>query len=398
MTAKNRENATLSFIKPKDRGSVEETFHPWNLTVEAFLQQGLPEALGRKMSSRFESEELNANVFDQQLEMYFPTEFGEASLQLESFLGFDAVRRVSFSLPFRCLPEQWISEDEKQRIKRNVLGQTIRIDKATGQSEKIKESVCDKSDWERLKAAAKDIMSAYFTVDNMQRAYGPLQVKSIAGEWSVRLNLEGFFWTPREMLGIEEHLYAFYDAPELIQDMNQTILDVYQEKLSVMLKILTVDVVYFMEDLSGKNGPMLSPEMFDEFIGRYYRLLVPVLKENGVQHVFVDTDGDFMKLIPNFINAGIEGFLPLDVNAGMDIVEVRKKYPELKLIGGYNKLSIAAGKNTIDKEFERILPVIRQGGYIPGADHQVAPSTHFEDYQYYISQLRQVMKQAGTDI
>ena len=58
----------------------------------------------------------------------------------------------------------------------------------------------------------------------------------------------------------------------------------------------------------------------------------------------------------------------------------------------------AEGKEAIDKEFERILPVIRQGGFIPGADHQVAPSTSLENYKYYIEKLNEAMTHCGEDL
>ena len=165
-----------------------------------------------------------------------------------------------------------------------------------------------------------------------------------------------------------------------------------------VIEILQPDVVYFNEDLSGVNGPLISPDTFDEFVGSYYRELIPMMKERGVGNVIVDTDGEFETLIPNFIAAGVDGFLPMDVNAGMDIVKIRQQFPKLKFIGGYNKLEIAKGKEAIDAEFDRILPVIRGGGYIPGADHQVPPSASLEDYRYYIHRLSEVMKQAGADI
>jgi len=133
-------------------------------------------------------------------------------------------------------------------------------------------------------------------------------------------------------------------------------------------------------------------------VGQYYKKLIPMFKERGVGFVFVDTDGDFNQLIPNFIDAGVDGFLPMDVNAGMDIVKVRKQFPRLRFIGGFNKLCIAEGKEAIDREFERIMPVIRGGGYIPGADHQVAPSTSLENYKYYISKLHEAMEQCGADL
>ena len=85
-----------------------------------------------------------------------------------------------------------------------------------------------------------------------------------------------------------------------------------------------------------------------------------MMKEAGVGNIFTDTDGDFKLIIPNFMAAGVDGFLPMDVNAGMDIVAVRKQFPTLKFIGGFNKLRIAEGKEAIDAEFERILPVVRQ--------------------------------------
>lgn len=41
MTTRERERLTLDFGKP-DRGSVEETFYPWDLTAQNFLDEGVP--------------------------------------------------------------------------------------------------------------------------------------------------------------------------------------------------------------------------------------------------------------------------------------------------------------------------------------------------------------------
>jgi hypothetical protein len=58
---------------------------------------------------------------------------------------------------------------------------------------------------------------------------------------------------------------------------------------------------------------------------------------------------------------------------------------------------LSLSMKAIDEEFNRILPIIRQGGYVPGCDHQVAPSTTLENYQYYIMRLKEAMIQAGAD-
>lgn len=193
-------------------------------------------------------------------------------------------------------------------------------------------------------------------------------------------------------------MYAFYDEPEMLHDIAEYICHVYETKLMRVIRMLQPDVVYFMEDLSGKTGPMLSGDFVDEFMGTYYKRLIPLFKEAGVGNVIVDTDGDFAKIIPNFIKAGVDGFLPMDVNAGMDIVAVRRQFPQLKFIGGYNKLMVEKGPEAIDAEFARILPVVRQGGYLVGNDHQLPPSASLENYRYYIRRLKEVMAQAGADL
>ena len=351
-TNRERESQTLNFAKPKERGSAMETFFPWDLTVQRFEDEGMP-----------------PNIIDGKTknldEKYFPVKWGEGIMDYEAYLGFDSVYRIGFVLPFRKFEAAAIATME---------------------------------DWQLMKERADKELEDYFTDEAIEKAYLPIKEGHDRGDYSIRMNIEGFFWVPRELMGVEEHLYAFYDEPELMHDINQYVLDIYITKLMKVIKLVQPDVVYIMEDLSGKTGPMISPDSFEEFVGDYYRKIIPLMKAAGVGNVFVDTDGDFTRLIPNFIEAGVDGFLPMDVNAGMDIVAVREQFPQLKFIGGFNKLEIAKGPEAIDAEFARILPVIRGGGYAPGSDHQVAPSTSFEDYQYYIGKLKEMMSQAGADI
>ncbi|OQB14333.1 MAG: Uroporphyrinogen decarboxylase (URO-D) [Firmicutes bacterium ADurb.Bin193] len=394
MTNRERENATLSFQKPDIRGSVQETFLPWPLTIERFRKEGLPDSIADGASDTVRDP--NIPVLD--TERYLNVAWGEGVMKFETYMGFDAVRRIRFKLPFRVFDEKVLEETDEYTIFIDKVGRQKKKHKNSGLVEDYREVVICAEDWERLKEYSEKLLEKYYTDENIVRAYGPLREGQERGDYSVRMNIEGFFWTPRELLGIEPHLYAFYDCPELIHDINEYILNIYLEKLTKVLEVLPVDVAYFNEDLSGKTGPMISPDIFDEFVGSYYKRLIPVLKSKGIRHMLVDTDGDFKKLIPNFIKAGVEGFVPMDVNAGMDIVAIREEFPRLKFIGAFNKLCIAEGKQSIDKEFERIMPVIRQGGYIPCTDHQVAPSTSLDDYRYYIMKLKEAMEQCGADL
>jgi hypothetical protein len=394
VTNREREYQTLNFGHPEDRGAVEETFYPWVLTTNRFKTEGMPAEIAdgaKDITNNIVGNKAN------QGEKYLPVNWGEGVMAYENYLGFDPVRRIHFVLPFRRFEEKVIEETPDHVIKQDIYGrQTIK--KADSELElDYKPVISGQDDWDRLKERAAGELEKYFTDELIRQTYGPLVEGHERGDYSIRLNIEGFFWVPRELMGIEAHLYAFYDEPELMHDINDYILQVYQTKLMDVIRLVRPDVVYFMEDLSGKNGPMVSGDCFDEFVGAYYRQLVPMMKEAGVGSVMVDTDGDFSLMIPHFMDAGIEGFLPMDVNAGMNIVKVREQFPTLKFIGSFNKLEIAKGPEAIEREFQRILPVIRQGGYIPGSDHQVAPSTSLENYRYYIGRLKEYMKQAGAD-
>ena len=396
MTNRERETLTLNFGKP-DRGAIEETFYPWALTAQRYKREGMPAEIAD--NAKDITNDLAGNKANQ-TEKYLPVEWGAGVMDYEQYLGFDPVRRIHFVLPFRRFEEKVLEETAEHTIIQNVFGQKL-IHRNTQGSDLFlpyEPVVSTPEDWEKLKAHAEKELELYFSDEQIDAAYGHLKEGHDRGDYSIRLNIEGFFWVPRELMGDEEQMYAFYDEPEMLHDMAEYICKVYETKLMRVVKMLQPDVIYIMEDLSGKNGPMISGEFFDAFIGAYYRRLIPQFKAAGVKNVFVDTDGDFCKIIPNFIAAGVDGFLPMDVNAGMDIVAVRKQFPPLKFIGGFNKLMIEEGPAAIDAEFERILPVVRQGGYIVGADHQVTPDSSLENYRYYIGRLKEVMAQAGADL
>ena len=395
MTNREREKQTLNFGKPEGRGAVQETFFPWTLTLERFEKEGLPANIAAGASGNSDSFK-GARLLKE--EMYLQGRFGENTARYEKYLGFDPVCRIHFELPFRRFDEKIIEETSEYVIHRDVRGrQMIRY---AGSSVDLEHRpvVSGMDDWEALKERGDRELEKHFTDECIQKAYGHLVEGHHRGDYSIRLNLEGFFWMHRELLGIEEQMLAFYDEPKLLHNINNYMLKIYQNQLIKVLQLVKPDVVYIMEDLSGDTGPMISLECLQEFVGDYYKQLFPMMKEAGVGNIFVDTDGEFEMLIPYFMEIGVDGFLPMDVKAGMDIVDIRNKFPTLKFIGGYNKLAIANGKEAIDKEFERILPVIRSGGYIPSTDHQVAPSTSLKDYMYYISQLKKVMEQAGADL
>lgn len=214
------------------------------------------------------------------------------------------------------------------------------------------------------------------------------------GDFAAWLTLEGLFWFPRTLFGIENHLYAFYDYPELMHRMNRELTEFHLKCLERLLPILKPEFMTFAEDMSYNHGPMLSKALFDEFMLPYYRRVVPVLRENGVR-VLIDTDGDVEPLIPWFREAGIEGVLPLERQAGVDVGRIRENYPDWLMIGGYDKTVMHRGEEAMRREFERLLPAMRSGRYVPSVDHQTPPDVSAEQYRTYVRLLREYAEKAA---
>lgn len=213
------------------------------------------------------------------------------------------------------------------------------------------------------------------------------------GEIVVRIWLDGFFWFPRTLFGIEPHFYAFYDQPELMHRINSDLAAFNIRAMDAICSVINPDMIGIAEDMSYNHGPMLSKVLFDEFMLPYYRRIVPHIKKHGVK-VFVDSDGDITSMVPWLIEAGADGVYPLERQAGVDLNHIRAEYPGFLMMGGYDKMTMPKGEAAMRAEFERLLPVMQSSGYIPSVDHQTPPGVSLENYKTYIRLFEEYSRKA----
>ena len=195
----------------------------------------------------------------------------------------------------------------------------------------------------------------------------------------------GFYWLAREWMGTEGVSYAWYDEPMLMHEMMEFIADYTIEISKPILAETDVDYVMLNEDMSMKNGPLLSPDTYKEFIYPHMRRLVDFFKQNGVKYMFVDSDGNPDLLVPLLLDAGVDGLWPLEHVSEADPNVFRKKYgKQLRLTGGVDKMRIAQGRKEIDRHLTELCPLIEEGGFIPTIDHTVSPDVSLENFEYYM--------------
>ena len=215
------------------------------------------------------------------------------------------------------------------------------------------------------------------------------------GEVVLWITLNGFFWFPREIFGIERHLFAFYDQARLMHRINQENAEYMLKLIDRVCEFCAPDFMTFAEDMSYNHGPMLSKQLFDEFMLPYYRIVIPHLKKRGIWAI-IDSDGDVTEAAGWFQEAGLDGVLPLERQAGVDVAELRRRYPRMRWIGHFDKMTMNQGESAMRAEFERLLPTARQGGFFISCDHQTPPGVSYRDYQLYLALFREAAVRAAV--
>ncbi len=211
--------------------------------------------------------------------------------------------------------------------------------------------------------------------------------------------MPGGFDMPRTLLGVEKACLAYYDEPELMHDILDTLTDTACRTFERVTDSLVIDQLSVHEDMAGKNGPLLGPDQFERFVGPYYKKVWDLLSARGARLFDMDTDGNVEPLIDQFLDVGLSGLAPNEPAAGMDIVALRKKYGRrLAFKGGIDKFVLKKGKDAIRKELEyKMQPLMQEGGCVFGLDHRIPNGTSIDDYRYYVALGREMLGLPSLD-
>jgi uroporphyrinogen-III decarboxylase len=183
-------------------------------------------------------------------------------------------------------------------------------------------------------------------------------------------------------------MYSFYDHPELMHKMNRDITEFNIRAFEEICEVCVPGFITFAEDMSYNHGPMMGKDIFDEFMAPYYEKLIPLLKDKGVL-VIVDSDGNVGPLIDWLNHVGVDGILPLERQAGVDIEQLQQQHSDFGFLGNYDKMVMDKGEDAMRNEFERLKPAIQNGRFIPSVDHQTPPSVSLEQYKKYLELLKE---------
>lgn len=204
--------------------------------------------------------------------------------------------------------------------------------------------------------------------------------------------LASLYGSLRDMVGTTQLSMLFYDDPELVEEMMDTVTELFEQLIPVLFADFVPDAVCMWEDMAFKNGPLVSPKLVRQFMLPRYRRMTEILRDIGVPIILLDSDGNVGELIPIWLEADIDGVVPMEVQAGMDVDRYRQKYPELLIMGGVDKKALAAGPDAIDAEMEKIECTIASGGYVPFFDHGLPHDVSYDNFLYFVQRLKETVR------
>jgi hypothetical protein len=241
-----------------------------------------------------------------------------------------------------------------------------------------------------------------------RRRLDPYDPERLPGDWPERIRAwqtrddvlmlrvhEGFFLT----LGVgdwhrfSEVIYLLKDDPDFVRVTLDTQGQFAARLAERVLREVEVDAAVFSEPIGGNDRPLISPQMYEEFVLTSYEPLLDVLRRYAVETIVFRTYANTRALVPSILKWGFNCLWACEVNIqAMDYGDLRREFGrDLRLIGGIDLDALRRGKEAIQREVEeKVPPLLAGGGYIPLADGRIREDVPFENYVYYRQLLKKV--------
>ena len=195
---------------------------------------------------------------------------------------------------------------------------------------------------------------------------------------------------------LEEALIGTAREPKRIRDRMELYGDFCSRMLEKTMQDVNPEFIYLSEPISNNDGPLISPDMFEEFMIPVYERIIATARGLGCHNILLSTYGDTSLLFPMLIEAGIS-MLWISEAAEvpqLDYRQIRSEFgSDLGLIGGI-PLSILRSESpeVIRNTLEEIVPPLLQSGrYVPLAGGRVREEIPWSVYKCYREVLAELI-------
>ncbi len=306
----------------------------------------------------------------------------------EDHFGFD----IRFVWPFNLtanldMTEEVIEETEDKILARDGNGAFLKRWKhKTGTPEHVDFTVKDRSGWEELikpRLLNKDDYRRRINFEAYRQIYAKCKREDLFLCWA-GVNV---FESMHPVCGHEYMLMGMALDPDWVRDMCHVYADLAIDLMETLFaEEGKPDAVWFFEDMGFKAKPFMSPAMYRDIIWPSHKRTFDYVHAIGSK-VIVHSCGFVEALVPGLIEAGMDCLQAMEIKAGMNLLEMKKKYgDQIALFGGLDVRTLESNDpSQVTEMLQTQLPVVMEpSGYILHTDHSIPTSVNYHTYKHFV--------------
>ena len=190
----------------------------------------------------------------------------------------------------------------------------------------------------------------------------------------------GVFDMTWHLRGMENILMDMIIHPDFTEALFRRLTDYYVAVYRNYLQAVGdyIQMVIYYEDLSGQEGPLMSPALYKKFIKPCHRRIFQTIKEHTAAKLCVHTCGSVYAFLDDYVDLGVDVLNPVQISArDMDPQRLKKKYGSvLSFHGGIDTQNFLSRATPfqVREEVRRMVEILGPGGgYLFTSCHSIQP-------------------------
>lgn len=173
-----------------------------------------------------------------------------------------------------------------------------------------------------------------------------------SGTTRAQLTGGGVYGFARNMMGDEALCYAFYDDPDLVHDIMDSYMDFCCRLWERLCDGVAFDLIESWEDMASKNGSIISPAIFEEFLAPNFQKMRRFADATGFPWCWWTATATSTRW-PADARERRQRHVPLRGGGRVRPLPRPAELPGMAALGCLEKNACALGEEAIEEQMER---------------------------------------------
>jgi hypothetical protein len=220
-------------------------------------------------------------------------------------------------------------------------------------------------------------------------------VKSLRPDFPVYGSMHEASECLTRLIGQENAMLWMGEYPERMGAVIHRIGEHYLESAKAAMDAADglLDGFVIWGDVAYKKSTFMSPNYWREYFKPWVAKMVTYAHAKGLPVIYHGC-GNVKAIFQDYIEMGVDGYNPLEVKAGMDVLDLRRRHGHGMCFCGNSDIQVweSGDRAAIRREVLRKLNSGKGGGLIFQSDHSVSSAVSGATYDYIVKLVREYGK------